>query len=82
MLQFFLKLSSFLIKTCLKFHKWLQIDHNMIYLKLPLLRGGRPGHTPETEIPNMALEFVRQMQFNSMMKTEFPCENLSQIQPI
>ena len=34
--------------------------------------GGRPGPHPETEIPNMALEFVRQMQFNSMMKTEFP----------
>ena len=45
----------------------------MIYLKLPLMRGGgRPGPHPETEIPNMALEFVRQMQFNSMMKTEFP----------
>ena len=36
------------------------------------MRGGRPGPHPETEIPNMALEFVRQMQFNSMMKTEFP----------
>ena len=34
--------------------------------------GGRPGPHPETEIPNMALEFVRQMQFNSLMKTEFP----------
>ena len=34
--------------------------------------GGRPGPHPETEIPNMALEFIRQMQFNSMMKTEFP----------
>ena len=30
----------------------------------------------------MALEFVRQMQFNSMVETEFSCENLSQIQPI
>ena len=30
----------------------------------------------------MALEFVRQIQFNSMMKTEFSSENLSQIQPI
>ena len=25
----------------------LQIDHNMIYLKLPLMRGGRPGPHPE-----------------------------------
>ena len=53
----------------------LQIDHNMIYLKLPLMGGGggggggsRPGPHPGTEIPNMALEWFRQMQFNSMMK--------------
>ena len=37
------------------------------------MRGGRPGPHPEKlEIPNMALEFVRQMQFNSMVETEFP----------
>ena len=35
--------------------------------------GGQPRSTPrKTEIPNMALEFVRQMQFNSMVETEFP----------
>ena len=61
----------------------LQIDHNMIYLNYPSWGGGADQvHTPKTEIPNMALEFVRQMQFNSMVETEFSCENLSQIQPI
>ena len=45
--------------------------------------GGQTRSTPrKTEIPNMALEFVRQMQFNSMVETEVSCENLSQIQPI
>ena len=35
--------------------------------------GGQTRSTPrKTEIPNMALEFVRQMQFNSMVETEFP----------
>ena len=35
--------------------------------------GGQTRSTPrKTEIPNMALEFVRQIHFNSMMKTEFP----------
>ena len=29
-------------------------------------------HTPKLKFQNMALEFVRQMQFNSMVETEFP----------
>ena len=35
------------------------------------MRGADQVPHPETEIPNMALEFVRQMQFNSMMKLSF-----------
>ena len=46
------------------------------------MRGGRPGPHPETEIPNMALEFVRQMQFKFYDENWVSCENLSQIQPI
>ena len=57
----------------------LQIGHIMIYLTLPPMGGGggggggggRPGPHPETEIPNMALEWARPMQFYSMVKTEF-----------
>ena len=68
----------------------LQIDHNVIYLKLPLMGGGgggggggsRPGPHPGTEIPNMALEWFRQMQFNSMMKTEFPVKIWARSSPI
>ena len=65
-------MSSFLIKTCLKFHKcsdWPQYD----IPEITPHEGGQTRSTPrKTEIPNMALEFVRQMQFNSMVETEFP----------
>ena len=44
--------------------------------------GGQTRSTPrKTEIPNMALEFVRQIHFNSMMKTEFPVKIWARTNP-
>ena len=72
MLQFCLKMSSFLIKTCLKLNKCCRLTTIWYTWNYPSWGGADQAPHPETEIPNMALEFVRQMQFNSMMKTEFP----------
>ena len=65
-------MSSFLIKTCLKLNKCFRLTTMWYTWNYPSWGGSRPGPHPGTEIPNMALEWFRQMQFNSMMKTEFP----------
>ena len=81
MLQMCLKCSSFLIKTCLKFHKCSRLTTIWYTWNYPSW-GGQTRSTPrKTEISNMALEFVRQIHFNSMMKTEFPVKIWARTNP-